>query len=212
MGGSGSPAPSSTAPALRGAGLLDAAAEPAFGGAAFVAAQPSRLGSGIGGSGRRPRPPRRSGHRSTGCRRRWLRRQTRRNPMAAAGASGRSGLARCTGDCFAAEDGPGRRVPEAGHAPRASAADRSSPSGIRKRRIVALLPGGVLSEFTAYTPTSTLTIAATTASILDRPPRRLNGVRLHPAGCRSSPSAESADTHIRGEYGQRWEPQALDPA
>ena len=61
--------------------------------------------------------------------------------------------------------------------------------GIRKRRIVALLPGGVLSEFTAYTPTSTLTIAATTASNsgTDLPPSTASA--LHPAGCRSNSQA-----------------------
>jgi hypothetical protein len=193
MGGSGSPAPSNTRPGAAGCGPPDAAAE-ALGGAEVVAAVPGRDRSGIGGSGADARPvgpdiaaldAGGGGCDGRPAATRWP----------AAGASGRSGLARWIGGSFgdAGEDEPAEGVPDnlsnrsASVSCGSEVADAASGSG----GLRPLLPGGVLSEFTAYTPTSTPTIAATTASNsgTDLPPSTASA--LHPAGCRSNSQAES---------------------
>src|SRR5262245_15843788 len=193
MGGSGSPAPSSTRPGAAGCGPPDAAAE-ALGGAEVVAALPGPDRSGIGGSGADARPvgPDIAALDAAGggC---GGRPAATRWP--AAGPSPRSGLARWIGGSLgdAGEDGPAEGVPDnlsnrsASVSGGSEAADAASGSG----GLRPLLPGGVLSEFTAYIPTSTPTIAATTASNsgTDLPPSTASA--LHPAGCRSNSQAES---------------------
>src|SRR5262245_2932706 len=159
MGGSGSPAPSRTRPGDAGGGPPDAAAE-ALGGVEVVAAAlPSGERSGIGRSAAAA-PPVGAGIAALdgigdGC---GGRPAATRWP--AADASGRSELARWIGGSLedAGEDGPAADgVPDDLRNRSASVrggsevADASSGSG----GLRPLLPGGVLSEFTAYTPTST---------------------------------------------------------
>ena len=193
MGGSGSPAPSSTRPADAGCGPPDAAAE-ALGEAEVVAGLPSRERSGIGRSGAAARPvgPGIAALDAIGggC---GGRPDATRWP--AADASGRSGLAPCTGGSLedAGEDGPADGLPSdlsnrsASVSGGSEVADAASGSG----GLRPLPPGGVLSEFTAYIPASTPTIAATTASNsgTDLPPSTASA--LHPAGRRSNSQAES---------------------
>lgn len=193
MGGSGSPAPSSTRPGDAGCGPPDAAAA-ALGEAEVVAGLPSGERSGIGGSGAAARPVGPGiaaldaiggGCGGSPAATRWP----------AADASARSGLARCAGGSLedVGEDGPADGVPSdlsnrsASVSGGSEAADAASGSGGSR----PLLPGGVLSEFTAYTLTSTPTIAATTASNSGTgfPPATASA--LHPAGCRSNSQAES---------------------
>ena len=158
IGGSGSPAPSSTRPGDAGGGPPEAAAE-APGEAEVAAGLPSRERSGIGRSGAAA-PPVGPGIATLdaiggGCggkpaATRWP----------AAGASGRSALARWIGGSLedAGEDGPADDVLDALSNRSASVCGRSEVAGAASGSggLRPLFPGGVLSEFTAYTPASTL--------------------------------------------------------
>jgi hypothetical protein len=132
IGGSGSPAPSSTRPGDAVGGPPDTAAEAP--GEAEVAAGLDAIGGGCGG---RPAATR------------WP----------AADASGRSVLARWIGGSLedAGEDGPADGVLDALSNRSASVCGRSEVAGAASGSggLRPLLPGGVFSEFTAYTPTST---------------------------------------------------------
>jgi hypothetical protein len=68
-----------------------------------------------------------------------------------------------------------------------------------------LPPGGVSSEFTAYAPTSTPTMAATTKFNLVSTLRPAGVCTLDLAGLRSIPQRQSTTepAHIKREYGQR---------
>jgi hypothetical protein len=193
MGGSGSPAPSGTRPGDAGGGPPDAAAE-AVGGAEVVAGLASRERSGIGRSGAATRPVGPgiavSDAIGDGC---GGRPAATRWP--AADASGRSELACWLGGSVedTGENGPADGVPSALSNRSASVTGGSDAAGAASGSggLRPLPPGGVFSEFTAYTPTSTPAIAATTASNsgTDLPPSTASA--LHPAGCRSNSQAES---------------------
>src|SRR5262245_9200690 len=211
MGGSGSPAPSSARPRAAGCGPPDAAAE-ALGGAEVVAALPSPDRSGIGGSGADARPvgpdiaALDAGGGGCGGRpaaTRWP----------AAGASPRSGPARWTGGSLedAGEDGPADGVPDnlsnrsASVSGGSEVADAASGSG----GLRPLLPGGVPSEFTALYPHLNAHHSRYHRVQFWYRPHALNGVST--PSCRSPIEFPSGigqpNGHIRGEYGQRWEPR-----
>src|SRR5215471_2908140 len=71
-----------------------------------------------------------------------------------------------------------------------------------------LLPGGVLCEFTGYVPTLRPTIAATAAATCNsgtapRAPQRRAHV-ISPISLRMAKRNRTEPTHIKREYGQRW--------